>query len=244
MKRQQHLDDLMSKWKFDPATLNVRMIKGKDGRDVIQMRVDMGVLQLETTGRPDGETVRGHESMLEWLLQKQLDDPAYVLSEDECNEVDREFMQFYHRRICWLRMQFYHRAVMDADHTLRLMDVTSQMSPDEEWSQTHEQYRPFVLFHRTQADALGELEEDTAEEAVQAINRGLDTMRGFFVKHDAEEHFDTDELVVRLIELRESLRTEYEVGKTLSERLDDAVKTEQYELAAKLRDELTRREAN
>lgn len=234
----------MSKWKFDPATLNVRMIKGKDGRDVIQMRVDMGVLQLETTGRPDGESVHGHESMLEWLLQKQLDDPAYVLSEDECNEVDREFMQFYHRRICWLRMQFYHRAVMDADHTLRLMDVTSQLSPDEEWSQTHEQYRPFVLFHRTQADALGELEEDTAEEAVQAINRGLETMRGFFIKHDAEEHFDTDELVVRLIELRESLRTEYEVGKTLSERLDDAVKTEQYELAAKLRDELTRREAN
>jgi hypothetical protein len=244
MKRRQDLDELMSKWKFDPAMLNVRMIKGKDGRDVIQMRVDMGVLQLETTGRPDGETIRKHESMLEWLLQKQLDDPAYILSEEECNEVDREFMQFYHRRICWLRMQFYHRAVMDADHTLRLMDVTGQMSPEEEWAQTHEQYRPFVLFHRTQADALGELEEDTAEEAVQAINRGLETMRGFFIKHDAEEHFDSDELVVRLIELRESLRTEYEVGKTLSERLDDAVKTEQYELAAKLRDELTRREAN
>lgn len=244
MKRQQNLDDLMSKWKFDPATLNVRMIKGKDGRDVLQMRVDMGVLQLETTGRPDGETIQGYESVLEWLLQKQLDDPGYVLTEEECSDVDREFMQFYHRRICWLRLQFYHRAVMDADHTLRLMDLTSQMSPEEEWSQTHEQYRPFVLFHRTQADALGELEEDTAEQAVQAINRGLDTMRAFFVKHDAEEHFDTDELVVRLIELRESLRTEYEVGKTLSERLDDAVKTEQYELAAKLRDELTRREAN
>ena len=28
------------------------MIKGKDDRDVLQMRVDMGILQLETTGRP------------------------------------------------------------------------------------------------------------------------------------------------------------------------------------------------
>ncbi|QDT07217.1 UvrB/uvrC motif protein [Rubripirellula lacrimiformis] len=243
MKRPKHLDDLLSKWKFDPATLNVRLIKGNDGRDVLQMRVDMGVLQLETTGRPDGELIRGHETVLEWLLQKQLDDPDYVLTDDECNDVDREFMQFYHRRICWLRMQFYHRAVMDADHTLRLMDLSSQMSPEEEWSQTHEQYRPFVLFHRTQADALGELEEDTAEEAVQAINRGLETMRGFFIQHDAEEHFDTDELVVRLVELRESLRSEYEVGKTLDEKLADAVADEQYELAARLRDELTRRDS-
>ncbi len=79
------------------------------------------------------------------------------------------------------------------------------MSPDEEWAGSHEQYRPFVLFHRTQAHALGQLEEDTAEEAVQAINSGLDTMREFFLKHEAEEHFETDELVVRLVELRESL---------------------------------------
>ncbi|TWU58418.1 UvrB/uvrC motif protein [Rubripirellula tenax] len=244
MKRKQHLDDMLSNWKFDPATLNVRMVKGKDSRDLIQMRVDMGVLQLETTGRPDGELVHAHQTMLEWLLQKQLDEPGYVLNEDECNDVDREFMQFYHRRICWLRLEYYSRAVMDADHTLRLMDISGQMSPDEEWSQTHEQYRPFVLFHRTQAAALGELEDDTAEEAVQAINRGLETMRSFFIKHEAEEHFDNDELVVRLIDLRESLRTEYEVGKTLNEKLEEAVAGEQYELAARLRDELTRRELN
>lgn len=244
MKRNLHLDDLLNNWSFDPATLNVRLVKGKDGRDVIQMRVDMGVLQLETTGRPDGDQFREHESVLDYLQDKSLSDPDRTLTEDECSEVDREFMQFYHRRICWLRLQYYHRAVMDADHTLRLMDVSEQMSPDEEWAGTHEQYRPFVLFHRTQAEALGELEENTAEEAVQAINVGLDTMRSFFAKHDAEEHFDSDELVVRLIELRESLRSEYAVGQTLKEKLAEAVAQEQYELAAQLRDELTRRETN
>ena len=118
------------------------------------------------------------------------------------------------------------------------------MSPDEEWSGSHEQYRPFVLFHRTQAHALGELEENTAEEAVQAINVGLETMRSFFAKYDAEEHFDSDELVIRLVELREKLRSEYDVGQTLREQLAEAVEMEQYELAAQLRDELTRREMN
>ncbi|TWT50607.1 UvrB/uvrC motif protein [Rubripirellula amarantea] len=247
MKRHPHIDDLLAKWKFDPETLNVRMTKGKDGRDVLQMRVDMGILQLETTGRPDGESIDEHESMLEKLQHVHLNDPAYVLTEDECGEVDREFMQFYHRRICWLRLQYYNRAVMDADHTLRLMDLSSVMSPDEEWSQSHEQYRPFVLFHRTQADALGHLEEEdgeTAEDAVQAINAGLEIMRAFFIKHEAEEHFDEDELVTRLVDLRESLRTEYHVGQTLKEKLAEAVEHEQYELAAQLRDELSRRHEN
>lgn len=244
MKRSMHLDDLLSQWAFDPATLNVRLVKGKDGRDVIQMRVDMGVLQLETTGRPDGLPIEGCETYLEYLQLQHLAQPDRTLSEEECGEVDREFMQFYHRRICWLRLQHYHRAVMDADHTLRLMNLSDEMSPDEEWAGTHQQYRPFVLFHRTQAEALGELEENTAEHAVQAINRGLETIRDFFDQHGAEEHFEEDELVVRLVELRESLRTEYAVGQTLRERLEAAVEQEQYELAARLRDELTRRESS
>lgn len=238
-----HLDDLLSKWAFDPETLNVRLVKGNDGRDIIQMRVDMGILQLETTGRPDGSDVNGCETYLDHLQMQHLETPDLVLSEEECGEVDREFMQFYHRRVCWLRLQYYQRAVMDANHTLRLMDLTEQMSPDEDWIGAHEQYRPFVLFHRTQAEALAELEENSAEEAVHAISRGLETMRTFFQEHDAEEHFDDDELVVRLIDLRESLRNEYEVGQTLRERLDAAVEQEQYELAAKLRDELSRRES-
>jgi hypothetical protein len=242
MKRPQHLDHLLSQWVFDPNTLNSRMVKGRDGRDVIQMRVDMGVLQMETTGRPDGAQPNGCETYLDYLQGILLVDPDRKLDEGECGEVDREFMQFYHRRICWLRLQYYQRAVMDADHTLKLMDVSDQMSPDEEWTGTHEQYRPFVLFHRTQAEALAKLDELGAEDAVEAINAGLETIRSFFVRHGAEEHFDEDELVVRLIELRENLRTEYSVGQTLLERLAQAVEQERYELAAELRDELAKRE--
>ncbi len=54
MNHNKNIDDLLSNWEFHPDLLNVRLIKGSDGRDVIQMRVDLGVLQLETTGRPDG----------------------------------------------------------------------------------------------------------------------------------------------------------------------------------------------
>ena len=88
------------------------------------------------------------------------------------------------------------------------------------------------------------MEDSGAEAAVQAINGGLDQIRSIFEEHEAEDHYDSDELVVRLLELREELRREYAVGKTLEERLNEAVATEQYELAARLRDELARRAAN
>ena len=58
---------------------------------------------------------------------------------------------------------------------------------------------------------------------------------------DAEDQFDEDELVQRLTEFREGLREKYDVGLTLKERLETAVADEDYELAAELRDELSRR---
>jgi len=48
--------------------------------------------------------------------------------------------------------------------------------------------------------------------------------------------------VTQLVELRERLRKEFEVGRTLQEQLNDAVEAEQYELAARLRDEIAQRE--
>ncbi len=75
MKRKFHLDDILSEWAFDPTTLNARLIKGKDGRDVIQMRVDMGILQLETTGRPDGNPYQEHETVLDYLSHRAIRRP-------------------------------------------------------------------------------------------------------------------------------------------------------------------------
>ena len=103
---------------------------------------------------------------------------------------------------------------------------------------SHEQYRPFVMYHRVQADALAHLDNDSPEAAVESINRGLDQLRTVFVDHELEEQFDEDELVNRLVELRESLRSQFDVGKTLQEQLAEAVAKEHYELAARLRDEL------
>lgn len=244
MARKENIDRLLREWPYDPEGISVRKKKGDDGRDVLQMRLDLGLLQLEASGRPDGQKPEGAESYYDYLIGKSLaDGDAYVMTEDECEEADREFVQYYHRRVCWLALREFPNAVSDADHTLGLMDFCRDHSPDEQWTLSHEQYRPFVLFHRTQAAALAALGDRGAEAAVEEISLGLDKMKLVFEEYEAEEEFEEDELVQRLTELRESLRQHFRVGRTLQEQLADAVASEKYELAAEIRDELNRRDS-
>ncbi|HTQ39708.1 MAG TPA: UvrB/UvrC motif-containing protein [Pirellulales bacterium] len=243
MTRRKDIDDLLANWPFQPGDVMARLVKAADGREVLQMRVDMGLLQMEVEGRPDGSRPEGAETYFDYLLSKVISEgDGFMLNAPQCAEVDREFVQFYHRRICWLALRKFRRAMKDADHTLALMDFVKQHSPDEQWTLSHEQYRPFVLFHRVEAAALAELEDRGPEAAIGEINHGLDRFRQIFEEYEVREKFDEDELVRRLLELQKSLREHYQVDRTLDERLAEAVASEQYELAAQLRDEIARRQ--
>ena len=242
MSERRDIDFIFRQWPYQPGVISARLVRAVDGREVLQMRIEMGVLQMELSGRPDGQTPQGAPSYLAWLAgQAAANDPPLVLSEEQCFEIDREFLQYYHRRICCLALREFRRAVADADHTLALMNFVAAHSPDPQWTLSHEQYRPFVLFHRVQAAAMAQLQESGPEAAIEEVNRGLEQMREVFAGMEAEEQFDQDELVKQLVELKESLRAEYHVGKTLAEQLADAVAAEEYERAARLRDEIARR---
>jgi hypothetical protein len=239
--RRQDIDRLLESWPYQPGEVLARIVKAADGREVLQMRVDMGILQLEMEDRPDGTRPHGAANYFEHLRKQSDDDPSLVLTPEQCMDADREFVQYYHRRICWLALREYRRAAHDADHSLAFMDFARAHSPDEEWTMSHEQYRPFVLFHRVQAGALAELEDSGPEAAIAEINTGLARFRDLFDQFDAEDRYEDDDLVARLVELKESLREHYQVGRTLDEQLADAIAAEKYELAAQLRDQLSRR---
>lgn len=243
------IDDILKQWPFDPQSVNVRMLRLAT-REVLQMRVDMGVLQMEIDGRPDGVLFEDSDTYFDYLKKQSVSDhESFELDEDNCIEIDREFVQFYHRRVCWLQLKEFSNAVRDADHTLGLMDFCKAYSPNEEWTVSHEQYRPFVLYHRTQAAALSYLDEDAevesvdpadVEKAIDEVSVGLQRLHRLFVEYDAEDQYETDDLVVRLREFREGIREKYGVGLTLREELAEAVESEDYERAARIRDELSK----
>jgi hypothetical protein len=239
MPSPRDIDTLLKSWEFTPGEVNARLLKARDGREVLQMRIDMGVVQMETEQRPDGQRPGGAETYYDYLVSEAIrGGDAFRLSQEQCAEADREFVQYYQRRLCWLSLREYRRAAQDADHSLAFMDFVHRHSPDEEWTLSHEQYRPFVLFHRVQAGALAALEETGPEMAISEINTGLARFRDLFARYDAVERYADDELVRRLEEMRESVRQRYEVGRTLDEQLAEAIRAEDYELAARLRDEI------
>jgi len=49
---------LLKGWDYEPGTINVRKINGMDGQPKLQMRLDLGLLQMELDGRPDGVKAR------------------------------------------------------------------------------------------------------------------------------------------------------------------------------------------
>ena len=246
MSKRRDIDHVLKAWKYEPGDVAARVVRAGDGREVLQMRIDLGVLQLELDGRPDGMRPGGAETYFDYLLAVALHEgDDFVLTEDQCAEADREFVQFYHRRMCWLAMREFRRAVRDADHSLGFMDFVRSCSPSEEWTSSHEQYRPFIIFHRTQALALAELEDGGPEPAVEAVADGLERLKRCYIEAGIDEStLEEDELVVRLHELRESVREHYHLGQTLAEQLADAVAAEEFERAAQLRDEIARRSSS
>jgi hypothetical protein len=241
---RQDIDAALRDWEYRPGSVQARLIEA-GGRQLLQMRVELGLLQLEVKNRPDGTRPHGFATYYEYLrqqarAQERAGEP-FVLNEDQCQEADREFVQFYHRRICWLALRQYESALHDADHTLAFMDFVRDHSPSEEYTQAHEQYRGFVLFQRTQGAAALALERNDPEAAVDAIRTGLEQMRTFFVAFEAEEQMEEDGMVQHLRRMESVLRQQHGIQATLQEQLDLAVANEEYEKAAQIRDALKRR---
>jgi hypothetical protein len=233
---------ILRDWEYAPGTIQARLAEARDGRSVLQLRVDLGILQMETTGRPDGTRPNGFATYLEYLRHKvdraERAEKPFVLTEAQCDEADREFVQFYHRRVGWLALREFSRAVADADHTLALMDLVRTHSPNPQYTLAHEQYRGFVLFHRTQAAAAEAVSRDQPEAAIDALRDGLRRIQAFFTEHGLEEQMDEDGMVQQLRMLEKQLRDRHGIEATLNEQLERAIADEDYEVAARLRDAL------
>jgi hypothetical protein len=246
--RDPDLDALLADWPYAHGDVSARRTHGADGRPLLQLRIDLGVLQMEVEGRPDGSRPDGQPTYLDVLRIAEAEEGEdFELTDEHCAEIDREFVQFYHRRVAWLALREFDHVVADADHTLALMDFSSAHAPDDDWIEEHEQYRPFVLFHRVQAAALAELQRTDPEAAVLVIDEGLRTIGEAIADVAAifgvadDDDGPTYDFADRLKELRRSILVEYDLEAPLNEQLADAIAHEQYERAAELRDRIARR---
>lgn len=65
------ISHVLSGWPYEEnAGLQVRRVDGENGREKVQLRIDLGLMQMEVNGRPDGARPHGQPSLLEFLRTK------------------------------------------------------------------------------------------------------------------------------------------------------------------------------
>lgn len=225
----------------------MRFVDGADGRRLLQVRLELGMLQLETTGRPDGIRPEGFESLLQLHVSRRArwieahgEAAGFVLTADECAALREEAVQYYHRYVGLLVLESYLDVVRDTTRNLEVFDLCHQHAAEESDRMVLEQFRPYVIMMRSRAEAAEAVNAGRAKDALLALDRGLAEIRTAMEDAGGGERFDDSNEVQLLRGMREMLVPRLPVSQRseLQERLRAAVAAENYELAAILRDEL------
>lgn len=246
------LRSLLEDWPYDPrADLMVRRITGPHGESRLQIRLELGLLELHPEGRPDGQQPGGFASLLDFhldRLRRGLEDGESLrLTHAECLELQREAMQYYHRRLVRFKLGEWREAVADADHNLAIMDLLRDHAEQPTDWLASEQYRSFVLGHRTRAEMLQALAEGRADRALRCLEEGIATIETLFrTEYERPDLLEQSTELHSLRQLRRSLLEDDlplgEFGESEERRLEreltGAILREEFERAARLRDAL------
>ena len=215
------------------------------------MRLDLGLLQMELTGRPDGNRPHGCESLLEYYETELKDhetrngtELGFHLTGEQCQALREEAVMYYHRYLSLFVLEDFPGVVRDTARNLRVLDLCGKFAVDDQDRLILEQYRPYITMMNARAAASILYKDGKYAEALQAVKDGLRQIKRFFSRFGQVAAYRHSNEVRVLKSFGREIRQKLPVDpKTrLQAQLDRAVKKEDYEQAAKLRDELKRLE--
>jgi len=243
----QDLSSILESWPLEPGRINARLIAGDDGRGKIQVRIELGILQMEIDGRPDGEQPEGADSLLQ-LNRDRLQryetstgmTTGFALSPEQCRELRREAVQFYHRYVALFALGEYDKVVRDAEHNLAILDLCRDFAAQAEDRTLLEQFRPQLVTMRARAQAEQAIADHAPKQAMSALDHGLAELKQVFADRGNANAYDNANEVMLLRGMRDALVPKLPASQRaeLEERIRAAIDAENYELAAILRDEL------
>ncbi len=241
------ISPIFDRWDYEPGEVSARKILGLDGTEKLQMRIELGVLQMELTGRPDGKRPHGSESLLDhysFLLEdyvrRYTTDKGFKLLSRECQALRDEGLQYYHRYLALFHLQEFDAVARDTQHNLDLFDLVKKYAAEETDKLSLEHFRPYVIMMQTRARAAALLHKRCYDDALQEANEGLGRIRTFFDGFEREDLFETcveTKVLRRLVEEIDATRPKGP-KEALEEDLRAAVAAENFEEAAALRDKI------
>jgi hypothetical protein len=242
LKMSLDLNTLLKDWPHESGAIKVRKILGLDGREKIQLRIDLGMLQMEMTGRPDGTRPHNCESLLQYhqrrAARSEARGDAYELTSDQCSELQQEGIQYYHRYLSLFQINDFPAVIRDTQRNLDLFEFVSAHTERDELAWSFQQFRPYVLMMNSRAKASILLGEGKFGEAMREIERGRDAIQEFFQNSGFPELAQKSSELAFLEEWLEEVRSKRPLSKLeiMQREMEIAIASELYERAAELRD--------
>ena len=235
---------ILNEWPFDPLTVSARIISAEDGRQLVQMRVDLGLIQMEYTGRPDGYRPEGFESYLDYYRSLAASEKEFTLDPRQTFNLRQEGMQFYHRYLSLHQLKDYNGVIRDTRHNLDILNVIANYAGAVD-NITSQQHRPYVMMMNTSAKTMLKLEVNDKIEALRILKAGVRQIKHIYKNVLEDPQPDLSPEIFQLRELQhritdDGVPSELPVQEKLEIELQMALLSENYEEAAILRDQIAR----
>ena len=235
------LNNLLDGWPHEPGQVKARKIVGRDGREKVQLRIDLGLIQMELHGRPDGHRPNGFESLLQYHQEKagsQSPGQSYSLTEADVMALQQEGVQYYHRYLSLFQLRDFHNVIRDTERNLEMFDFVGEHCSDEDSKWGLEQFRPYVIMMNTRAKASLELQEGKTAAAAKLIEGGKEKIEAFYRAIGQPEWIESSNELAFLSEWLKEVRDAQPLTplEMMERDLQRAIADEAYERAAELRD--------
>jgi hypothetical protein len=233
------LNNLLDGWPHEPGQVKARKIMGRDGREKVQLRIDLGLIQMELNGRPDGHRPNGFESLLQYHQARAKNQSGgYLLSEADVTALQQEGVQYYHRYLSLFQLRDFENVVRDTERNLEMFDFVSEHCSDDDSKWALEQFRPYVIMMNTRARASIELQESHTTNSVKIIEAGKEKIEAFYRSIGQEDWIESSNELAFLSEWLKEIREAQPLTplEIMERDLQRAIADEAYERAAELRD--------
>jgi hypothetical protein len=242
MRRSDDLTGLLERWEYE-ENRTVRRIRAADGRELLQVRLPLGVEQYEINGRPDGKQPEGQESWLRFYQKRaQVFGREFVLNQKDCERLQSEGVLYYYRYLLFFQIGEYSLCARDTARNLRLLDFVSRHAAQRESAENLEQYRPYILRMNLMARTLRRVKEKgDVRGAIRRLEQGIEAIRSLPPLEDnAIFDFERERSVKSIEDLIRQLRSQLPLSRRdrLKQQMEEAISREDYEKAASLRDQL------
>ena len=260
---------VLEDWPFRPEEITARVIEGDDGERRIQLRLDLGLLQMCVDGRPDGRRIHDTQSWLAYHQQRQVendeanpDGAPYLLEPEDCAELLREGVQYYHRYLCFWHLEMYELCARDTKRNLQLFHFVREHARHDRDKLQFDQWRPYVTMMHARAVATPLVQLEQWDAAVNAVDAGIRGIERFLEEYDQLAKAPTVGELAFLRRWKKEIQAQFQPDapessgegildaeeanddplEQLKKQLESAISDENYEEAARLRDELRKLE--